>query len=40
MATARTVEGWTEGAGKVEPLNLEGLIRDGRGVRVAPETED
>jgi cyanophycin synthetase len=40
MATAKTGEGWTEGAGKVEPFNLEGLIRDGRGVRVAPETED
>ena len=39
-ATAKAGEGWTEGAGKIEPLNLEGLIRDGRGVRVAPETED
>jgi cyanophycin synthetase len=38
--TARAGEGWTDVAGKVEPLNLEGLIRDGRGVRVAPETED
>jgi cyanophycin synthetase len=39
-AAARAGEGWTDVAGKVEPLNLEGLIRDGRGVRVAPETED
>jgi len=29
-----------EGAGKAEPLNLEGLIRDERGVRFAPETDD
>ena len=40
-------EAWTaspviavEGAGKLEPLSLDGLIRDERGVRVAPETED
>ena len=39
-AIAKAGEGWTDGAGKVEPLSLEGLIRDGRGVRVAPETED
>ena len=39
-AVTRAGEGWTDGAGRIEPLNLEGLIRDGRGVRVAPETED
>jgi hypothetical protein len=30
----------TEVAGKLEALSLEGLIRDERGVRVAPEVED
>jgi cyanophycin synthetase len=29
-----------EAAGKIEPLNLEGLIRDERGVRFAPESDD
>jgi cyanophycin synthetase len=40
-------EGWSaapavaaEAVGKPEPLSLEGLIRDERGVRVAPEVED
>jgi cyanophycin synthetase len=28
------------GAGEPAPLNLDGLIRDERGIRVAPETED
>jgi cyanophycin synthetase len=37
---ARQGDSWTEGAGRIEPLNLEGLIRDERGVRVAPEAED
>jgi cyanophycin synthetase len=32
--------GMEEGVGRVEPLNLEGLIRDERGVRFAPETDD
>ena len=32
--------GAAEGPGKVEPFNLEGLIRDERGVRFAPETDD
>jgi cyanophycin synthetase len=36
---AAGVDGWAEGAGR-EPLNLKGLIRDERGVRFAPETED
>jgi cyanophycin synthetase len=40
QASMKAVEGWTEGAGRIEPLNVEGLIRDGRGVRIAPETED
>jgi cyanophycin synthetase len=30
----------SEAAGRLEPLSLEGLIRDERGVRVAPEVED
>jgi cyanophycin synthetase len=29
-----------DAAGKLEPLNLEGLIRDERGVRFAPESDD
>jgi hypothetical protein len=32
-------EGWVDAAGR-EPLTLKGLIRDERGVRFAPETED
>jgi cyanophycin synthetase len=39
-APVRTGDSWADGAGKLEALNLEGLIRDGRGVRIAPETED
>jgi cyanophycin synthetase len=38
-ASATVGEGLSEGAGK-EPLALKGLIRDERGVRFAPETED
>jgi hypothetical protein len=30
----------TPGAGEGPALSLEGLIRDERGVRLAPETED
>jgi cyanophycin synthetase len=30
----------SEGAGKAEPFSLEGLIRDERGVRFAPEVDD
>jgi hypothetical protein len=30
----------SEGAGKAEPFSLDGLIRDERGVRFAPEVDD
>jgi cyanophycin synthetase len=30
----------SEAVGTIEPLSLEGLIRDERGVRFAPETDD
>jgi cyanophycin synthetase len=38
-SAATGAEGWVDAAGR-EPLTLKGLIRDERGVRFAPETED
>ena len=40
VSTARAGEGIGESALPAPALNLEGLIRDERGVRFAPETED
>jgi cyanophycin synthetase len=39
-STRPSLAGPAEGAGKAEPFNLEGLIRDERGVRFAPESDD
>jgi cyanophycin synthetase len=39
-AAAAFVATPVDAAGKLEPLNLEGLIRDERGVRLAPESDD
>jgi hypothetical protein len=39
-AAAKAGDGIGEAAAPAPTLNLEGLIRDERGVRFAPETED